>query len=653
MQFPVFDHYVTGTAVPVSALRSKESCGTGEFLDLVSFGSLCKKCGIEVIQILPINDTGFQVSPYSAVSAFALHPVYLRLQDLPGSSTVREELETLRERFAGNERVPFEEVLRSKLKACKKLFTSTFAQIENDDDYSRWIENNQWVKIYSVYKCLKEENGGKSWTEWKKHTSPAKDEIERYWRENPGETLFHAWLQYHLDRQLREVSETLDSINIALKGDLPILMSEDSADVWMHRSYFRMNIRAGAPPDMFSDEGQNWGFPIYNWENLQKDNLSWWRQRLQQAAKFYHAFRIDHVLGFFRIWGVPDYEESASMGYYVPYRYITHTALEASGFSNERITWLSKAHVFKDEIESALGNSAEEVFPYLRQVGSEDLYLFDEKIRGGGDIENLPVSAAAKNALKAWKKNRTLLTTGPETYFAAWHYTKSRGYESLEAHERRELHQILDQAGRASEKLWEKNGGGILSGVKEETDMLVCAEDLGVVPDCVPTVLRELGMLSLKIGFWSRHYHSPGEPFIRVSEYPFESVATLSVHDSFVFREWWEGHSSIDERIGFCNALGIEDISKKQYTPQTAEQLIGGFFGTNSFLCILQVQDFFALEPSLRKPAEEERINTPGTVLEKNWTYRIPVPIEELLQNDRFCSTVQKLTSIRRYRPLL
>ncbi len=652
MKFPVFDHYVTGTAVPVSALRSSESRGIGEFADLVPFGSLCKKCGIEVIQILPVNDTGFQVSPYSAVSAFALHPVYLRLQDLPGSMAVQEGIDALKSGRYGGERIVFREVLEKKLALCRQIFSAAFSEIEKDGEISRWIENNGWVKIYSVYKCLKQENGETSWVEWPDHTRPSAEEIDGYWNEHRKETLFHAWMQYYLNRQLREAAETLDSIHIALKGDLPILMTEDSADVWMHRSYFRMNIRAGAPPDMFSDEGQNWGFPIYNWENLEKDDLCWWRDRLRQAAKLYHAFRIDHVLGFFRIWGVPEYEESASMGYYVPYQYITHTALESSGFSNERISWLSKAHIHKDEITAALGNSAEEVYPYLRQIENEDLFLFDEKIRGGADIEKLPLAEGVKNAMKTWKKERALVTVEPGRYANAWHFTKSRSYNALQDHERRELHQIIDQAGKTSEKLWEKNGKKILSSMKEETDMLVCAEDLGVVPDCVPRVLRELGILSLKIGFWSRYYHSPGEPFIPVSEYPFESVATLSVHDSFVFREWWERHAEFDERMDFCSAIGIEDISKKPYTVQTALQIIGGFFTANSFLCVLQIQDFFAVDPSLRKPAEEERINTPGTVLEKNWTYRIPETVEELLRNDRFCSSIQKLTSLRRNRRL-
>lgn len=652
MKFPEFDHYVTGTAIPVSALRTRESCGIGEFLDLIPFAGFCTKCGIEVVQILPINDTGSQISPYSAVSAFALHPVYIRLQNLPGSGRFHEQINALKKRYAGNERLAFEEVLEEKLKLCREIYGAEIDGIEKNRDFNRWIEDNPWVASYSVYKCLKLKNNKRSWTEWTQLGNPSEKDIDDYWNANGEETQFFAWLQYHLERQLREAAETLGSIPVALKGDLPILMSEDSADVWMNRRYFQLNIRAGAPPDMFSDEGQNWGFPIYNWERLEQDDFNWWKRRLRQAAKIYHAFRIDHVLGFFRIWGVPDYEDSASMGYYVPYNYIPYTALEASGFPAERITWLSKAHVFQHEIEDVEESDRETVAGYLNRIGDEDLFRFNNSIRGGADIEALPVSNKTKQILKNWKKNRTLIEVDENLYTNTWHFARSRGWESLDNHERRELQQIIDKAGSSSEKTWEKEGRKILKTLRNETDMLVCAEDLGVIPSCVPKVLRELHLLSLKISFWTRRYHEPEEPFVPVREYPFESVATLSVHDSFVFREWWENASDEKERTGFCEALGIEDISKHPYTPETAEIIIEAFFSSAAYLAILQIQDFFALDSSLRRDVELERINTPGTVLEKNWRYRLPATIEELQQNDNICSAIRKAVTVRSSRKI-
>lgn len=651
MIFPRFDHYLTGTAVPVSSLHGNESCGIGEFLDLIPFGSLCKKCGIELVQILPINDTGTQRSPYSAVSAFALHPVYIRLQNLPGNEIIESEIEQFKHRFQHKDRVDFEEVLKQKLVLCRRIFEEHIEEIENDGGLGEWITKNPWVKPYSVYKHLKQANGERSWVEWKNSRTMSSPEADTYWQQHRKELLFHPWVQMHLERQLREVTETLGSINIALKGDLPILMIEDSVDVWFHQNYFHLDKRAGAPPDMFSDDGQNWGFPIYNWEQLRKDDYNWWKRRLRQAAKFYHAFRIDHVLGFFRIWTVPEYEESASMGFYIPYKYISEAVLESSGFSRERIAWLSEAHIHGDEIIAALGDKTE-VMPYLRQIGEEELYLFTKQIRGTADIDKLPVSVAAKREMKEWKKNRALIPVESGTYFNAWHLPRTRGYQSLDDHEKRELHQIIDGHRRQSEKVWEKTGKELLSVVQNETDMLVCAEDLGAVPDCVPKVLGELEMLSLKIGFWTRRYDTPGQPFIHVDQYPFRSVATLSVHDSFVFREWWEEVSTDEERISFCEALGITDISKQSYTPKTAEKLIAGFFSSASYVCVLQIQDFFAIDSSLRKQKDAERINIPGTVDEKNWTYRIPKPVEELLQNDLFCSVLRKLTSLRRNRPL-
>ena len=273
MKFPQFDNNLTGVAVPVSTLRSEESCGIGEFLDLVPLGSFCKKTGIDLIQILPINDTGTQISPYSALSAYGLHPVYLRLSSLSGSEEFTDEIGGLRDEFEHAERISFEGVLKGKLKVCRNIYKSGFENIKRDEELVRWIEHNPWVKVYAVYKTVKSENEEKHWKEWKNMRDPEQEEVEEYWSSHTKEVLFHAWLQLNLEKQLKEAVDTLSSINVALKGDIPILMNEDSADVWMHRKYFRLDYRAGAPPDMYSDTGQNWGFPIYDWEALEREEF--------------------------------------------------------------------------------------------------------------------------------------------------------------------------------------------------------------------------------------------------------------------------------------------------------------------------------------------------------------------------------------------
>lgn len=649
MEFPSFDYRLSGIAVPISALRSEAGCGIGEFLDLVPLGSFCKKNGIDLIQILPINDTGTQISPYSALSAYALHPVYLRLSAISGSEEFAGEIEECRSSFEHEERVSFEGVLRKKLSICRNIYERGYESIKKDRELIRWIENNPWVKIYAVYKTVKSENEEKHWKEWRNLRDPRHEEVDNYWSSHPKETLFHAWMQLNLEKQLKQAVDTLSSIHVPLKGDIPILMNEDSADVWMHREYFELDYRAGAPPDMYSDAGQNWGFPVYDWDALEQDDFSWWKNRLTQAEKFFHAFRVDHVLGFFRIWAIPAHEETADMGYYIPYDYITRTELKDRGFSEERITWMSKAHIYEPEITDYLKGRGNEAISYFKDIAGEDLFLFRDDIRGTADIEALPVSNRVKQAMKQWIKNRTLLPVTKDTFFQSWHFHRTRAYHTLSEKEKTSLHSLIEKKASFSENIWEQNGTKLLSVLKNSSDMRVCAEDLGVVPDCVPRVLSKLQIYSLKIGFWNRHYHKPGQPFVRIRSYPRLSVATLSVHDSQVFRQWWDNEADMETKKGFCIALGIEDLSKAAYTPAVAEKILEGFMETSSEMCVLQIQEYFALAGDLRKDPGQERINIPGTVSELNWTYRIPLPLEELLDRHRLCSIIQKLTTKRKY----
>jgi 4-alpha-glucanotransferase len=250
--------------------------------------------------------------------------------------------------------------------------------------------------------------------------------------------------------------------------------------------------------------------------------------------------------------------------------------------------------------------------------------------------------------MKHWKKNRTLLSAGKDAFFQSWHFHRTRAYHTLSEEEKTSLHGLIEKKGSLSEKIWEQNGKKLLSVLKDASDMRVCAEDLGVVPDCVPRVLSKLELYSLKIGFWNREYRKPGQPFVRIENYPRLSVATLSVHDSQVFRQWWDNEADMDTKRGFCSALGVEEFCRKPYTPAAAEKLLEGFFMTSAEMCILQIQEFFALDTDLRRDPVQERINVPGTVSELNWTYRIPVPLEKLLDRERLCSIIQKLTTKRR-----
>ncbi len=647
---------ITGAAVPLSALYTDKSAGIGEYSDLTAFGSWCKKAGIDLIQILPVNDTGTNPSPYSAISGYALHPIFLRLDEIPGSRQFAQEIETLRDRYRSEDRVKFQDILSGKLALLRQIFDQDPEAIINGEDIRKWARENPWIETYAVFRSLKTYYDEQSWNSWPTMRDPRREDIEAYHKDNPKEIGYYIWLQYHCERQLRRAARALEEMGIALKGDLPILMQEDSADVWFHRENFIMRLRAGAPPDMYSSTGQNWGFPIYNWETIEADEFNWWKGRLKQAAKFYHAYRIDHVLGFFRIWAIPEYESAGSMGYFLPSVFITAEDLKQAGFSEERITWLSEPHIPTEEIKEALGDSADQVFPHLRRVGSEELFRIDPQIRGSRAIEALDISDEAKAALNRWNRNRALIKIETDTYAPAWLFSDSGSYQSLSEEEKNRFKDLVHTKGEESELLWEKTGRHLLSFMEEETEMLICAEDLGVVPQCVPKVLEELGILGLKICFWTRDYDNPEAPFISPRKYPHVSVAMLSAHDTVTMRQWWEEQADESTKTAFAKAFFENTESKiadrTAYSPDLALLVNSAFLQAGSRLCVFQIQELFSLTDTYRSTDPgSERINVPGTVTPENWSYRIPVPLEELAEDEYFILTVSAMIEENRHNP--
>lgn len=496
MKFPKIDHKLTGVAVPVFSLRTQSSCGIGEFADLPTLGKWCTKTGLELIQILPVNDTGYEESPYSALSAFALHPIFIRLEKVDGASSFTQDINSLRSELESEKRVQFASILTGKIEILGKIYNSEYKNIVSDKNIKSWMGKNPWVKNYAVFSTLRKINQLASWKEWKEFKDPSEQDLARLWKKHEKENLFHVWVQYHLENQLIEAVKELDSMGISLKGDIPIMMNEDSCDVWADRDFFNLDLSAGAPPDMFSAEGQNWGFPVYNWESLGKSDYSWWRKRLLQASKFYHAYRIDHVLGFFRIWNIPVGMVTGSMGYFNPSAYISIEDLQAIGFDEGRINWMSRPHIYEQELTDALGSEAETVKSLcLNRIGNENLFLFKESFSTERAIDLTDLSENGKSVLKGMLKNVTLIKIDKHTFSLSWFFRETRGYKTLNEWEKEQIEILSARCGAEAETIWKNNALNLLSFMKDTTDMLVCAEDLGAVPACVPFVLGELGIL--------------------------------------------------------------------------------------------------------------------------------------------------------------
>lgn len=288
-----------GICVPLFSLRTKNSCGIGEFLDLIPLIDWCPEVGFDILQLLPLNDTGFGTSPYNPRSALALDPIFLSLHELEISTHLFDELNT-------NVRLIRGEVLKLKMKLLEDLFKNTYSKLEASDPYKQFINENPWLNSYGAFKALKEHFKYKHWKNWPKKAKPDEKRVQ-----------FYIFLQFHCFRQMEKVKKHAESKEVKLKGDIPILLSPDSSDVWANPQYFDLNYSAGVPPDYFNQAGQNWGFPLFNWDVLRKDDFSWWKTRLQIAEKFYHIYRIDHAIGFFRIFGIPR-GKSAASGIFFP-----------------------------------------------------------------------------------------------------------------------------------------------------------------------------------------------------------------------------------------------------------------------------------------------------------------------------------------------
>lgn len=642
MDFGPVTNYLTGVLVPVSALHTERSEGIGEFADLPELAGWCRTCGLDLIQILPVNDTGDNSSPYSARSAFALHPVYLRLADLPevaGGATpdhlvaeIDQTVAELREHAEQCRRVHYRDVYNAKEQLLAKIYAACEPVIATDAELQQWTDASPWIHEYAAYR---------GWTENPDGPTEADPSVVRY----------YAWVQFRLEQQFLLAACGVAEQGVRLKGDIPILITEHSADVWARPEIFLPELRAGAPPDMFSRLGQNWDLPIYNWDEQARRDYRWWKDRLAQAAKFYHAYRIDHVLGFFRVWSIPANDASGTLGWFVPSRTLTVEDLSGIGFDRGRIRWLAEPHLSGAMLRQALETPIDDLVPtILEQIPNEDLYLFSSQVTGERDLLGASLPEGDRAWLAEQYRDRALIITLDGRYAPAWTFRDCSRYQELSDGEREAFEQLVARVGAESEAMWEEHGRRLLRFMVDSTDMLPCAEDLGVIPDSVPRVLAELGIMGLRIPRWSRRWNEPGQPFVRPSAYPFLTVCAPSVHDTSTIAGWWREN---DSRDLFYQMLQLGDTAPATYDVATAVRVTRGILQARSAIVVLQVQDLLALASGAwRREDAQDRVNVPGTVNDENWSYRIPVPISVLRDSRELNQVVGELCDERRRRPL-
>lgn len=661
----------TGIVVPLSALYTKDCPSCGDFLALKDLADFCKKAGFSIVQLLPVNDTGTQSSPYSGLSAFALHPLFIRINALPefaaamkGNKAFATAYKAFEKEFGYKKRFDYDAVLGEKTKLLHLLFNYIEKKNSKDEaeanklnkELAKFVRSNQWIIPYAVFKNIKDENMQASWKSWDESIQQLSyDQIKLKWQNKAKKSShdFFVWCQLRASEQFKEGAESLRAKKIILKGDIPILMNEDSVDCWTYPEFFRQELRAGSPPDGGNPMGQNWGFPTYDWDRLEADEFTWWKDRIKTSAQYYDAFRIDHILGFFRIWASKENETTAYLGHTIPYADFTRKTLNELGFDDDRIKWISEPHIPTGTIESITWNHDEATAVLEKvcdRVKTEELWTFKKEIDGDKEIyamnffEDEGKNNAVKNALAEKWRDRSLIQIKKDRFIKVYAFENSTAWKTLSGEEQEKLRKLFEEIEVKENKLWEKQATTTLSAIVHASDMIPCAEDLGVNLPVMPEVLKKLDILSLKVIRWTRQWDKPGQPYIPFTDYPELSVATTSVHDSSTLRQWWNQEK--DSVWAFINSVECENKpdGNSAFTPEIAEFILRSLASCKSALLINPLQDYLFLEHSFYLENEDdERINIPGSVNTFNWTYRIPVTIEEMSGNKGLLNKIKTI----------
>jgi 4-alpha-glucanotransferase len=443
-----------GVAVPLFSLRTEDDFGIGEYADLPKLGDWCVANDLKIIQILPINDTTAHYDwhdsyPYNAISAFALNPIYLNLKQLG----IKEDAAFKRTHtlLNGKDFVDYPKVLKAKWKYFQIAFEQQWETLKNSHDFQQFVkENEDWLPDYVQFCAERDGNG----------------------------TEIHLFLQYHCDKQLREAVKALHDMGLLLKGDIPIGVNPSGVDVKSHPDLFNLDVQVGAPPDDFAAEGQNWGFPSYNWEAMAKDNYAWWQRRLQVMARYFDAYRIDHILGFFRIWEIPKTAPSGLLGHFSPALPLSVEEIENQGFH-----FVKSKHVKK---------------------GVNTLFIPD--------------------------------TNEKDKYIPRIELQKTKVYQTISDDQKQAIDQIYeDFYYHRHNEFWKQKALEKLPALINATHMVACGEDLGMIPACVPEVMQELGIMSLEVQRMPKVF---GHQFVQIEDLPENCVYTTGTHDMPTLRGW-------------------------------------------------------------------------------------------------------------------
>ncbi|CAM6114987.1 unnamed protein product [Calypogeia fissa] len=652
----------TGIAGPVFSLRTTEDVGSGEFLDLKMLVDLAVKTGVRLVQLLPINDTSVNMMwwdsyPYSSLSVFALHPLYLRLQNLSKKlpEYIKEEISKARRKLDLKE-VDYEGTLAAKLSIAKKVFRLEKEEVFKSAAFQQYFEENHgWLKPYAAFCFLRDLFGSSDHLQWGRYAEFTPAKLERLVSPNSDHydsVAFVYYLQFHLHSQMMEVSDYARSNRVVLKGDLPIGVDRNSVDTWVSPTLFRMTASTGAPPDYFDKNGQNWGFPTYNWEEMSKDNYAWWRARLTQMAKYFSAYRIDHILGFFRIWELPDHAVTGLMGRFRPSIPLSKEELESEGVWD--FNRLSQPYVRCHLLQEKFGNRWVDIankffqeyehlcYEFKEEFNTEKKVLAAVQPRDDAPEWLLNEAEETKNGLFDLLHEIVLIkdTETQDMFYPRFGMEESASFNELDEGTKNTLRsKYYDYFYHRQETMWRENALKTLPVLMNCSDMLACGEDLGMVPACVAPVLNELGLLGLRI---QRMPSAPGQEFGIPADYEYMTVCAPSCHDCSTMRAWWEEDEGRRSRY-FRNVLGFSESPPSKCDPRVSYAILQQHLDSPSVWAIFPIQDFLALrEEYTSRPATEETINNP-TNPKHYWRFRLHVTLEKILHDYDLVATIREM----------
>ena len=645
-----------GVVVPVFSLRSEHSYGVGDFGDLRRMVDWAVATGMKAIQLLPVNDTTASHSwsdsyPYNIVSAFALHPHYIDLEALGKLKSKAKMTAYHRQRQELNalSYSDYEAVDRVKSAYVREFFEEKGQQTLDSKEFKQWFaENQDWLEPYAK------------------------------WIAGPSDTAEQIYfLQYNLHLQLKAAADYAREKGVFIKGDVPIGVNRKSVETATHPELFHLNSQTGAPPDNFSLNGQNWGFPTYNWDSslrftvysLQMNTtagsevlaskssvnrkpstvniITWFHKRLRWMEQYFDAIRIDHVLGFFRIWEIPLDAVFGLLGHFSPSLPMTVGEIEYFGLPFRK-DFFTRPFINDRVLERLFGMHAPYVrdnFLILRSYGLYDLKAeFDtqKKVRdffeGKGDENSLWI----RDGLYRLISNVLFLEDPeqPEMYHPRIGVFNEPVYEALNNDEKDAFLRLYNNYFYQRHNFfWGDQAMHRLTDVFGDSRMLCCAEDLGMLPDCVAPVLDSLRILTLEIQSLPKQ---SGYEFTHLDGNPYRSVATISTHDMSPLRLWWEESPERTQRY-YVTMLQKQGRAPEHLPAHLAEEMIARHLYCPSMLCLLSLQDWLAMDSELRsKNPREERINVPSDPYNR-WKYRMNLTIEELLKADKYNNKVRTM----------